>query len=981
MKIFPLSVIAALAGVPYLTFAAETVVEDFTSVEALDTGRTSASWNTVLGTVTLGPTRPRFGESFSSSGPDHTVLSPGFDVPQAFILTDLTNDGLDDLFWITDFDSFYIVAEPGVALEASVPILLPESFDDRGTVVAGDIDLDGDVDVFVGIFDSFANQPSYFYLNTGDSFAPFLVSEKLPVGTTSDRIYDAKIADINGDKLPDLVVAELDSPVYFLNNGTETPFDAAGRGTIGNSQFQVLQVLVADFNGDALNDVVAVRSSGRSRLYLNNGTATPFSASAEGFELGTSPDTDRGAVADLNNDGFPDIVLSRFGEDDYIFINSGPQTLFNEPEIFRNNNFFASDRRAVGDFNVDGVIDFLTTSSSSSGSLYLSINDGTGRVYTTEQIEGFIGPFRTESFDYNGDSVADVLYSSGSQDDVIRVHLNKRDENPYGVGGAPVEFGVPAGITRDISVFDVDNDGDNDVVAAYDGNNVLYRNDGPPFFNAGVNVTADQDDTRAVATSDLNDDEFADVVAANMGINRWYPNDLGDGPFLRAASGIAIGTESVLSQDVAAGDLNGDGISDVVFANSGQNHVYYGDTVEQPFHAGSVAVSLGSASVNTRGVILVDFDGDGDLDIATANDGANSWYANDGSAQPFGPGSVALALGTEAESSNGIAAGDVDRDGLVDVVVANDGVNRWYRNTGDALVFDPSVDGVTLGAETVDSRAVSSIENAGGTEIVFVNADQSPAHLFRLLQPGDQAAAREIDLQNAGAASSSIASGDVNGDGAADLVLANILASDQVIFGTAEAANLAPNAGFNLLANRVQSLAVPGVSETVETVAIEPQEVVPGNTSIQYFVGTGPGPMQRVFPGRVVTLESPGPELYWRAQLSSLSPAVTPAIEQLTFFVNPEDSDADQIADFSDNCTLVANSDQLDTDADGFGNACDTDLNNDGITNFADLNLFSLVFFSATEAADFNGDGTVNFDDLSIMRDAFFGPPGPAGAL
>ena len=644
MKIFRF-VVFVLSVVWYPSFAAETVVEDFTSVEALDAGRTNAAWNTALGTVTLGPTRPRFGESFLSSGPDRTLLTPGFDVPQAFVLTDLTNDGHDDLFWITDRDNYYIIAEPGVALEDTVPILLPESFDDRETLAFGDVDQDGDIDVFVGYFDSFSNQPSYFYLNSGDSFAPFVVADKLPVGTTNDRFYDAEIADLNGDKLPDLVLGELDGAVYFLNNGTDTPFDAAGRRAIGSQQSQVIQVFVADFNADALNDVVAVRGSGQTRLYLNNGSAEPFSSAVEGLALGNSPSsTDRGAVGDFNNDGLPDIVLSRFGEDNYVFINSGPPTLFDQPEFFFDNNFSADSRRAVGDVNVDGVIDILTVNSSSSGSLYVSANDGTGTNYTVEQTEGFVGPFRFESFDFNGDSVADVMYSSGNPDDSIRVHLNRRDENPYGVAGAPVEFGVPAGITRDIAVFDVDNDGDNDVVAAYDGHNLLYRNDGPPFFNASVNVTTDQDQTRAVATLDLNADEFADIVAANNGLNRWYPNDLGDGPFVRATSGITIGAESVLSQDVAGADLNGDGVDDLVFANAGQNHVYYGNTVEEPFDAGSVAVPLGSEIANTRGVIVADFDGDGDMDIATANDGANTWYANDGSSQPFGPGSVGLAL-------------------------------------------------------------------------------------------------------------------------------------------------------------------------------------------------------------------------------------------------------------------------------------------------------------------------------------------------
>ena len=75
----------------------------------------------------------------------------------------------------------------------------------------------------------------------------------------------------------------------------------------------------------------------------------------------------------------------------------------------------------------------------------------------------------------------------------------------------------------------------------------------------------------------------------------------------------------------------------------------------------------------------------------------------------------------------------------------------------------------------------------------------------------------------------------------------------------------------------------------------------------------------------------------------------------------------------------MPNADQRDTNGDGFGNICDPDLDNDGITNFIDLGTMRSVFFSADPDADFNGDGVVNFVDLGIMRSLFFQPPGPSG--
>ncbi len=91
------------------------------------------------------------------------------------------------------------------------------------------------------------------------------------------------------------------------------------------------------------------------------------------------------------------------------------------------------------------------------------------------------------------------------------------------------------------------------------------------------------------------------------------------------------------------------------------------------------------------------------------------------------------------------------------------------------------------------------------------------------------------------------------------------------------------------------------------------------------------------------------------------------------------DSDSDGVVDAVDNCVLSANPDQTDSNADGYGNACDADLNDDCIVNATDLGLLRTVFFTADADADFTGDGIVNASDLGVMRATFFTPPGPSG--
>ena len=99
----------------------------------------------------------------------------------------------------------------------------------------------------------------------------------------------------------------------------------------------------------------------------------------------------------------------------------------------------------------------------------------------------------------------------------------------------------------------------------------------------------------------------------------------------------------------------------------------------------------------------------------------------------------------------------------------------------------------------------------------------------------------------------------------------------------------------------------------------------------------------------------------------------------------PPDTDGDGVADSFDNCSLVANTSQLDANGDGYGNLCDADLNNSGIVTTADFGLLRSVLnqsagSSATAAAaDLNGSGTVTTSDFAILRARLNTVPGPSG--
>lgn len=103
---------------------------------------------------------------------------------------------------------------------------------------------------------------------------------------------------------------------------------------------------------------------------------------------------------------------------------------------------------------------------------------------------------------------------------------------------------------------------------------------------------------------------------------------------------------------------------------------------------------------------------------------------------------------------------------------------------------------------------------------------------------------------------------------------------------------------------------------------------------------------------------------------------------EYVYEVDQPDTDGDGVIDMLDNCTNVQNPAQTDTNGDNYGNACDPDLDNNGIVNTSDLGIFRAAFFSqGVTDTDFNADGVTNTVDLGVMKDFFFSVPGPSGLV